>query len=194
MKVPDSGMPEEAYWNSLFDVPSIVEWLELAGLAGPVVEIGSGYGTFTIPVARQISSVLHAFDIDAGMISVAQAHARRNAIPNVEFHHQDVAEEGTALPENSVGLVLLFNILHSDQRPLFLREAERILTPSGRAAIIHWRKDIATPRGPLLSLRPNREMILADLEGLDLHPLGEGRALEPFHWGIQLIKGEGRNR
>ena len=27
MKVFDSGMPEEAYWASLFDVPAILAWL-----------------------------------------------------------------------------------------------------------------------------------------------------------------------
>lgn len=30
MKVDDSGMPEEAYWKSLFDMEGIVDWLELA--------------------------------------------------------------------------------------------------------------------------------------------------------------------
>jgi hypothetical protein len=28
MKVFDSGMPEEAYWNSLFDIQQIVKWLK----------------------------------------------------------------------------------------------------------------------------------------------------------------------
>jgi len=88
-------------------------------------------------------------------------------------------------------LVLLFNILHSDQRKLFLMEASRILIPSGRVAIIHWRKDIDTPRGPEMALRPDREMILASAEGLDLLPFGADRILEPFHWGMQLVRGNG---
>ncbi len=47
MKVFDSGMPDEAYWNSLFDVPLIVDWLNLKNISAPGVEVGCGYGTFT---------------------------------------------------------------------------------------------------------------------------------------------------
>jgi hypothetical protein len=52
MKVSVSGMPEEAYWNSLFDIPLIVKWLNVDTRIEPIVEIGCGYGTFTVPVAK----------------------------------------------------------------------------------------------------------------------------------------------
>ena len=29
VKVFDSGMPSESYWNSLFDIPMILDWLDL---------------------------------------------------------------------------------------------------------------------------------------------------------------------
>ena len=48
MKVDDSGMPEEAYWNSLFDIEAIVDWLDLPKInIATIAEIGCGYGTFT---------------------------------------------------------------------------------------------------------------------------------------------------
>ena len=37
MKVDDSGMPEEAYWNSLFDLEAIVDWLDLPKINGATV-------------------------------------------------------------------------------------------------------------------------------------------------------------
>ncbi len=40
MKVFDSGMPDEAYWNSLLDIPLIVDWLNIKDVVGPIVEIG----------------------------------------------------------------------------------------------------------------------------------------------------------
>jgi hypothetical protein len=55
MKIRDSGMPEEAYWESLFDVPLILSKLGI-GRFGDVVELGCGYGTFSIPVAGRFGA------------------------------------------------------------------------------------------------------------------------------------------
>ena len=189
MKVPDSGMPEESYWNSLFDIPHIIEWLELHSVHASIVEVGSGYGTFAVPVAKQATGIVHAFDIEPSMIDAAQGNAQRAGIQNVLFKLRDVCEHGTGLPAMSVGLVLLFNILHFEQKRILLEEADRVLTPGGRVAIIHWRKDIETPRGPRQDLRPDQQIIFDSILGLDLHFEGNTRILEPYHWGIQLNKG-----
>ncbi len=85
-------------------------------------------------------------------------------------------------------MVLLFNILHFDDRSILLKDASRILKSNGIAAIIHWRKDIETPRGPSIESRPDKQMILDSINGLDLRFEGNSRILEPYHWGIQLVK------
>ncbi len=85
-------------------------------------------------------------------------------------------------------MVLLFNILHFDARRIMLEEACRILKPNGIIAIIHWRKDMATPRGPGIASRPDRQMILDSISGLNLCFNGNSRILEPYHWGMQLLK------
>ena len=188
MKVFDSGMPDEAYWNSLFDIPRIVDWLKIRNLSAPIVEIGCGYGTFTVPVAKETDVEVYAFDIESSMIEAAQRNALKAGIHNVRFFMRDVVEEGTGLESGSVGMVLLFNILHFDERRILLEEACRILRPNGVAAIIHWRKDIPTPRGPGVHTRPDQQMILESIKGLDLVFNGNSRILEPYNWGIQLIK------
>jgi ubiquinone/menaquinone biosynthesis C-methylase UbiE len=190
MKVSDSGMPEETYWNSLFDVPHIIEWLNLKNLLGPIVEVGCGYGTFTLPIAKEIIEKIHTFDIEPAMIETTLSYAQKLGLHNVQFIQRDIIEQGTGLESNSAGLVLLFNILHFTERRIMLEEATRILKPSGTIAIIHWRKDIETPRGPALSLRPDRQIILDSITGLDLSIIGNDRILKPYHWGIQLIKGK----
>ncbi len=189
MKVLDSGMPEEAYWNSLFDVPAIVDWLDLESLVGPVAEIGCGYGTFTVAIARRTSRRIHAFDIDPAMIEAATSKARNAGVRTVTFRCRDVLEEGTGLRSHSMDLVVLFNILHSDQNARILAETSRILKAGGRVAIMHWRKDIPTPRGPRIESRPDLPMIVDSIAGLDLRVHREGRILEPYHWGIQLTRG-----
>ena len=186
MKVFDSGMPEESYWNSLFDIPSIVDWLEAPSVGEPIVEIGCGYGTFTVPIARRTTQVIHAIDIEPSMIEAAKNNARKACVQNVTFRCRDVLAVGTGVPSASAGLVLLFNILHSDERAQFLREASRILGGAGRVAIIHWRKDIPTPRGPAVESRPDLQTIIDAIAGFDLRVRGEGRVLPPYHWGVQL--------
>jgi ubiquinone/menaquinone biosynthesis C-methylase UbiE len=190
MKVTDSGMPEEEYWNSLFDIPLILDWLDVRTIAGPIVEIGCGYSTFTLPTAKGTKESIIAFDIDPSMIEISRKHMEQAGIQNVEFFKRDIVENGTGLKSNSIGLVLLFNILHFAERRIMLEEASRILKPSGTIAIIHWRKDIKTPRGPALHLRPDKQIILDSITGLDLSIYGNDRILEPYHWGIQLTKGK----
>ncbi len=188
MRVSDSGMPDEAYWNSLFDIWGIVKWLDIKTMAHPIVEIGCGYGTFTVPVATETTGQVYAFDIDPDMLETAKTNAQQADLRNIQFCLRDVLEKGTGLESNSVGMVLLFNILHFDERRKMLEEASRILKSSGVVAIIHWRKDIETPRGPSLQMRPDEEVILSSIDGLGLYFNGNSRVLEPYHWGIQLIK------
>lgn len=188
MEVIDSGMPDEAYWNSLFDVPLIVKWLNLKNVSAPIVEIGCGYGTFTVPIAKETNAELYAFDIEPAMIETAQKNTRQARIRNARFFLRDIVKQGTGLESDIAGMVLLFNILHFNERRVLLEEASRILKPNGVVSIIHWRKDIETPRGPSVHLRPNQQMILDSISGLGLHFAGNTRILEPYHWGIQLTK------
>lgn len=51
MKICDSDMPDEAFWESLFDIPLILEPLAI-GQYHDVAELGCGYGTFTVPSQR----------------------------------------------------------------------------------------------------------------------------------------------
>lgn len=42
MKLRESSMPEEAYWETLFDVPQILDRLEIDSRLKDVVELGCG--------------------------------------------------------------------------------------------------------------------------------------------------------
>lgn len=188
MKVNDSGMPEQTYWNSLFDIPTIIQWLPLSAETHTIVEMGCGYGTFTVPVAQSLQGQLCAFDIEPKMLATAKRNVAEHKLHNVTFIHKDIIAEQTGLAPDSVDLVLLFNLLHSENNHLLLMETARILKNRGIVAIIHWRKDIRTPRGPVLTSRPDQVQILKAMEGLRLRLYAPPRILEPYHWGIQLIK------
>lgn len=185
MKVRDSGMPEEDYWESLFDIPLILDSFAIGTDIGDVVEFGCGYGTFTVPVARRISGLLHALDIEPAMVQKVAERCRHEGLSNVRAEVRDVIEQGTGLRDGSMDLALLFNILHHDQPLVLLREAFRVLKPSGRLAVIHWIHDPATPRGPDLSIRPRPEQCIAwgkEAGFLFLPP--EQFDLKPYHFGL----------
>lgn len=188
MKVDDSGMPEETYWSSLFDIEGIVDWLAFSKETTTIVEIGCGYGTFTVPIAKKSAGEIYTFDIEPSMIEIARENVRKAGLSNVTFGLRDVLEQGTGLEPNSTDMVLLFNILHFSERRILLEEASRILKDGGIVAIIHWRKDIPTQRGPAINVRPDQGEILSASEGLNLNFHGNSRILEPYHWGIQLVK------
>jgi len=159
MKVRDSGMPEQNYWESLFDVPAILDALGVNQSLKDVVEVGCGYGTFTLPVAQRIDGVLYTFDIEPAMVATTRERLEKARINNVEVSLRDVVASGFALKPSSIDAVLLFNILHTDHPVQMLRDSTELLRPDGRVLAIHWRSDVKTPRGPDLAIRPRAEQI-----------------------------------
>ena len=82
---------------------------------------------------------------------------------------------------------LLFNILHAENPLELLRRSADTLRVGGRIAVIHWRSDVATPRGPNLSIRPRPEQILQWARETDsLAPDQPPRILPPWHFGVTL--------
>jgi ubiquinone/menaquinone biosynthesis C-methylase UbiE len=188
MKIRDSGMPEESYWESFFDPQSILEKLQFNKTAGHAAEFGSGYGTFTIPASKKTGGILHAFDIDRMMNKRLEQKIIRQKILNIRIHEIDFVKEGTRLKDSSVDYVMLFNILHAEDPVSILKEAYRILTPGGKAGIIHWIYSQATPRGPSLDIRPKPEQCIQWLGDSGFTSAGGIISLPPYHYGLVGIK------
>lgn len=187
MKVPDSGMPEESYWESLFDVPLILDRLKIDRAVEHVAELGCGYGTFTLPVARRIHGVLFTFDIERAMIDRTLVRAEAEGVSNINAALRDVLATGFGLETKCCDAVLLFNILHFPEPQALVTEAARIVRPGGRVLVIHWRADIVTPRGPEVAVRPRPVQVQgwAAAAGLKTGPTLH---LPPWHFGVVLTK------
>jgi SAM-dependent methyltransferase len=180
MRIRDSGMPDEAYWESLFDVPLILDRLGVGRFAD-VAELGCGYGTFSIPVARRIGGTLYTFDVDPEML--ARTRQRAGGLPIV-CEERDVMEGGFGV---RVDAVLLFNILHCEEPVRLLRHAAAALRPGGEVLVIHWRCDLETPRGPSLAIRPRPEQISSWAEETGvLAQARETIELPPWHYGLRF--------
>ncbi|GMU19925.1 MAG: hypothetical protein AMXMBFR13_00290 [Phycisphaerae bacterium] len=184
MKLRESGMPEEAYWESLFDVPLILDRLGIDAAVGDVAELGCGYGTFTLPVAQRIRGRAFAFDLERGMVARTQRRAREIGLANVVAECRDVLVDGYGLPPASVDGFLLFNILHGEEPVRLLEQAAAIVRPGGWVWAIHWRYDPATPRGPSMDIRPRPEQIAVWAEATGVLGREGGMVdLPPWHYG-----------
>jgi ubiquinone/menaquinone biosynthesis C-methylase UbiE len=188
MKIRESGMPDEKYWKSFFDVQNILSRLQLDNQVNNIAEFGSGYGTFTIPAAMTIKGKIYAFDIDEEMISRLKQRINEENLSNVIIQKTDFAGEGTLLHDNSVDYAMLFNILHTENPIELLNEAYRILKPGGKAGIIHWIYSSATPRGPSMDIRPKPEQCIEWMQSAGFKISGEIISLPPYHYGMLGVK------
>lgn len=182
-------MPEQDFWETLFDIEGILDAFAIGPRTGAVAELGCGYGTFTLPVARRTQAVVHACDIDPVMIETTRRRAADHGLPQVRAAHRDVFADGFGLPDGSCGAALVFNILHGEHPVAMLREAARVVREDGTVAVIHWRRDIATPRGPSLDIRPGPEQVIAwAREVRELRVESVPMLLPPWHFGLRLTK------
>lgn len=177
-------MPPEDYWDSFFNPPAVLESLGLHQAEGAVVDVGAGYGTFTLAAACLTGQPVVAIDIEPELLDALAAKATREGLVNVRPLLRDVTLHGTGLSDAHAEIVLLFNILHCENPLGLLKEAWRILQPGGRVGVVHWRSDVPTPRGPELSIRPTPSRCAAWLRDAEFEIAVPPQILPPYHFGL----------
>jgi ubiquinone/menaquinone biosynthesis C-methylase UbiE len=107
-----------------------------------VTDLGSGIGHFTLPIAKTVAPDGHVYAVDVhrDILSRLLHDAEDVGITNIETVWGDVETPGgTHLKAESVDIVLFAHVLHQiKNRPNAIREALRILKPSGKIVIIDW--------------------------------------------------------
>jgi SAM-dependent methyltransferase len=189
MKLRESGMPAEDYWETLLDPEMILARFPLGSTTGDVVELGCGYGTFTVPLAQRIVGRVHAFDIDDAMLARTTTRAAVAGLTNISVAQRDVLALGYGLEHESCDAGLLFNILHGESPVELLRETVRVVRLGGIVAVIHWRTDIQTPRGPSRDIRPPPDQIVEWSNAAGGLELTAGPfELAPYHYGLTFTR------
>jgi len=99
-----------------------------------IADLGAGDGSFSLLLAQQAKKVI-AVDSSAKMIEFAREQAARYDVKNVDYRIGDMEE--LPIDDSAVDLVFFSQSLHHALHPdRALREAWRILHPSGRIAIL----------------------------------------------------------
>jgi SAM-dependent methyltransferase len=190
MKGRESGMPEENYWDTFFDPDLCLKQLLGHSVSGDIVEFGCGYGTFTIPASKLTQGIVTALDIEQEMIERVQQKIISAEINNLNVVLRDFVVDGTGLPEKSQAHAMIFNLLHIENPVELLLEAHRVLDKNASISVIHWRRDIPTPRGPSLEIRPSPKHCNDWLEAAGFRDvtLIDLQASCPFHFGMVAYK------
>lgn len=185
MKTRESGMPDQQTWQDFFTPAETLGKLGLTASCRDALDMGCGYGTFSIPAARIVTGSVFAIDIEPEMVNATKQAAVDAGLTNLVVSQRDFVTQGTGLPDASVQYVMLFNILHAEDPHTLLREATRILTPDGLLGVMHWNYDASTPRGPSMSIRPRPEQILQWAEDVGFRTASRGKVdLPPYHYGF----------
>lgn len=181
-------MPAEEIWSGFFRPGEALQRLGFRLQHEDVVDIGCGYGTFSVAAAQLTGGVVHALDMDADMVAATAANARRHGLHNIKPVQRDFVVSGTGLPDGSVGYAMLFNILHAEAPESLLFEAFRSLESGGTVAVMHWVPDERTPRGPALDIRPRPEQCVSWLRAVGFKSESQVIDLPPFHYGLLARK------
>ncbi|NOH78164.1 methyltransferase domain-containing protein [Vibrio sp. RE86] len=187
MKVRDSGMPQEQYWASFFNVELALDTLlPVQDRNGDWIEVGCGYGTFSLPFAQHIQGKLSSFDIEPEMVERVSTLAKQQALTNLVTIDRDVIQFGTGKDDQSHSGVMIYNLLHLENPVALLKEAYRNLKVGGCLSVIHWRSDIDTPRGPSLDIRPTPEQTIQWMEqaGFQNITIVDIEQSCPYHYGV----------
>jgi len=133
--------------------------LESLGLRSGMtfMDVGCGYGFFTIPAASIVGETgkVYAVDIDASSIDQLKRDAAEKGLKNI--HAKVAAAEETVFCRECVDIVFYNTVLHDFRDPAkVLRNAKTMIKPRGKLVNMDWKKK-PTAFGPPLQIRFSEE-------------------------------------
>ena len=185
-------MPE-GWWQALWPEPAKV--LAAVGLAagGDAIDLCSGDGRFTLPMAR-VARHAFAIDIDRKLLNVVRRQLEQADVSNCDLIEGDAYDIAKLVPR-PVDFVFLANAFHGvPEQTRLARAVASVLKPGGRFAIVNWHKRpreettiLGEPRGPATELRmtPAATAAVVEPAGLKLREVVE---VPPYHYGAIFEK------
>jgi SAM-dependent methyltransferase len=189
-------MPTAGWWEALWPTPGDV--LIAVGMASTmeVVDLCSGDGWFTLPMAKLARHVV-AIDIDEKLLAVARTRLVESNVTNCTFVADDAYDLARHVRQ-PLDFVFMANAFHGvPDKPRLARVVREVLKPTGRFAIVNWHQRpreqttvLGEPRGPQTDLRMSPEQTIAVVEpaGLKLTRLVE---VLPYHYGAVFQRAAG---
>lgn len=188
-----TGMPDTDWWEALWVDPEAV--LHAVGLRAGMeaIDLCSGDGWFTLPMAK-IARHVTAMEIDAALLERSRRRLAEQGVGNCTFVRADAYD----LPDfvaHDADFVFLANVFHGVQDQKRLAGAVHdVLVPGGRFVIVNWHRRareetcvLGEPRGPGSELRmsPDETTAAVSTSGFGLETIVE---LPPYHYGAIFLR------
>src|SRR6185436_7909817 len=190
-----TGMPDPGWWEALWPDPAKV-LADVGVIPGiDVIDLCSGDGWFTLPLAKIARSVV-AIDIDAALLEAAKVRiAERGGAAHCKFVEADAYNLAT-VARTPVDHVFLANAFHGvPDQPRLARAVHDVLKPGGLFAIVNWharpREEttvLGEPRGPATDLRMTPEETIAAVKQSAL-VLRRQIEIPPYHYAVVFERG-----
>jgi len=176
-KPPGSG-------RSTYELIDKDRFFEALNVRKPMVllDLGSGVGDYTIPLAEAVGPDGHVCAVDAWEDGLARIRARASerGLNNISTLLADV-NNGIPLDDGTIDICLMACVLHDLLREgsgeTVLRETLRVLKPGGKLAVLEFKK-IDNGPGPPLHIRLAKE----DVDNL----------FAPFRFTIESMSDTGK--
>jgi ubiquinone/menaquinone biosynthesis C-methylase UbiE len=154
-----------------------------------VADLGCGNGFYVLPAAQMVGSTgeVIAVDVMEAKLAATISIANQFGYKNVRIMQADLAKPLLNIPENSVDMVMVGNILHEiNFRDQLIKNIYRILKSPGRVLIVEWKKT-AAPFGPPLQKRLEQQAVEIMLMQAGLRKVKELEA-DNYHYAVLFEK------
>lgn len=166
--------------------------LEKAGIREEmrVADFGVGaVGHFLFPAAKLVGPKGHVYGVDIlkSVLQANQSRAKISGLDNIEMVWGNLEKvNGTRLPDASMDMVIIVNVLHVVDKASTLAEAKRVLVAGGVLLVIEWKTS-----GAVLGPAPERRLTKEDAAAA---ATAAGFLLQkdfdagPYHYGMVFKK------
>jgi Ca2+-binding EF-hand superfamily protein len=186
-----TSMPDRDWWESLWQEPAdiLIKMGLRSGMS--MLDIGCGYGLFTLPAAKLLSPCrVVGLDIDAEVLKQAESLADQHT--NCSFIWGDLKQLSYTF-KTPFDLVFIHSTLHGiEDKERVVREVHATLRVGGTFAIVNWlpipREQTiwrGQPRGPKHEVRMGAQKTVELVTGtIPSFRLERTVTLPPFHYGL----------
>lgn len=137
---------------SSFTPLSLLTQLGLVNVGATVADLGSGIGTWGLPLARLVGPAgqVYVVEIQKELLETVAAKARESGLSNISYIWGDIETRGgTKIADGILDVVVVANVLFQSSAAYSIAlEIKRILKPNGKVLVVEW-KDSFNGIGPV---------------------------------------------